>query len=82
MMLPPPQPPLPDERDRSPAPGKPLRTSLQAAALVSIVAAAGVLGWLAGHLAAPVVNRWQSIVLDETRQPPPLPSLPRSPFAE
>ncbi|MEO3746520.1 hypothetical protein [Plantactinospora sp. B5E13] len=82
MMLPPPLPPIPHDRSRNPVPGKPLRPSLLAAALVSIVVAAGVLGWLAGQLAAPVVCRWQSTILDETRQPPPLPPLPRPPFAD
>ena len=68
-------------------PGRPadrrvlLRESLFGLAALSLVIAAGFLGWHLGRLAAPTVVRWQIELTDSANQAPPLPHLPASPFA-
>lgn len=58
-----------------------VRQWLLAAAAVSLIIAAGVVAWHVGRLAAPTIGRWQITITDQTRDAPPLPDLPASPFA-
>ncbi|SCE69276.1 hypothetical protein GA0070607_0445 [Micromonospora coriariae] len=58
-----------------------LRQWLLVAAAVSLIIAVGIVAWRVGRLAAPTLVRWQITLTDVTRDAPPRPDLPASPFA-